>query len=253
MSQFDETEVEDTQHQEFDLNNAEFLAQLKEIVPDIDPDEIPRNSRPAPVPDGVYWVRLRLRGDKKEPVYFKNPRIDPDTGKAVADSVVAILTPRVLNHETGQEMGFLKDWYASSATPKVPPGAPPRGSAITAICKMAGKPIRRGADIVEIMEHVQQVFAEAGEGGVDVLVKTQWVKSVPKVQDIGGQLEYVFKANGQKDYEETRGEQKIKDLMAKAGVPEDMAHIWIEPKTGEERTVQAQVQQMEDPAKYERR
>ncbi len=251
MSQFVDDEVE-APEMEFDINNPEFLAQLGEIVPDIDPDDIPRQSRPAPIQDGVHWVRVRLRGDKKEPVYFKNPRRDQDTGKYIADSVVAILTPRVVNAETGQEMGFLKDWYVSSATPKVPPGSPPKGSAITAICKMAGKPVRRGASIAEIKAHVEQVFAEAGEEGILVLVKTQWVKSVPKAQDINGATMYVFKEGTSfKEYDEVKGEKKIKELAAKQGISEDQAHIWYDPVSGEERTVQSQVQSIEDPARYQ--
>lgn len=250
MSQYVDDEVEAPQ--EFDLNDPTFLAQLGEIIPDIDPDDIPRQSRPAPIPDGVHWVKVRLRGDKKEPVYFKNLRRDQDTGRPIADSVVAILTPRAINAETGQELGFLKDWYASSATPKVAPGQPPKGSALTAICKMAGKPIKRGASITEIKAHVEQVFAEAGEDGILVLVKTQWVRSVPKAQDVGGKPEYLFKeGTSLKDYDEVKGMKKILELAAKQGITEDLAHLWYDPVTGEERAVQAQIQSIEDPARYQ--
>lgn len=249
MSQFaDETDVEMPQ-QTFDINDPTFLAQLGEIVPDIDPDDIPKQSRPAPVSDGVYWLKVRLRADKQDPVYYKNPRIDPETGKATADSVVAILTPRVYDPETGKEGGFLKDWYASSATPQVPPGAPPKGSALTAICKLAGKPIKRGADLVQIHAHVKQLFAEAGEEGITVLAKTQWIKSVPQAQEINGVVTYVFKDN-RKQYDEVRGEKKIREMAAKAGVPDELAHLWYDPVTNEERTVQAQVQGIEDHARY---
>src|SRR5689334_7397450 len=203
MSQFADDDVEGMEHTNtFDINDPTFLAGLGEIVPDIDPDDIPRQSRPAPVSDGVYWLKVRLRGDKQDPVYFKNPRIDPETGKPMADSVVAILTPRVFDPESGKEGGFLKDWYASSATPQVPPGAPPKGSALTAICKMAGKPIQRGWDIVKIRDHVIQLFAEAGEEGITVLAKTQWIMSIPKAQDINGVVTYVYKTVGGKQVKE---------------------------------------------------
>jgi hypothetical protein len=249
MSQFADDEADGGQPT-FDINDPTFLAGLEEIVPDIDPDAIQTQQRPAPVADGVHWLKLRLRGDKNEPVYFKNARIDPITGRPTADSVVAICTPRVVNQETGQEGGFLKDWYASSATPQVQPGAPPKGSALTSICKMAGKPIRRGATLPEIKAHVEQIFAEAGEEGILVLAKTQWVKSVPQAQEIDGLVTYVFKEN-RKQYDEVKGMKKILSLAAKQGIPEDLAHIWYDPVTNEERTVQAQVQGLEDPARYQ--
>ena len=250
MSQYVD-EVEEPQIPEFDLNDPTSLAELQEIVPDIDPDDIPKQSRPAPPPDGVHWVKVRLRGDKAEPVYYKNLRRDPDTGKIICDSVVAILTVRVVDGQTGAEGGFLKDWYASTTTPKVAPGQPPKGAALTAICKMAGKPIRLGASLPEIKAHVERVFAEAGEEGILVLVKTQWVKSVPKAQDVGGIVTYVFKPDGKKEYDEVKGMKKILELAAKQGIPEDMAHLWSDPVTGDERTVTSQVQQIEDPAKYQ--
>lgn len=253
MSQYDDSDVEQQNPTTFDINDPKFIAQMNETVPDIDPDNIPRQSRPAPVSDGVYWLRVRLRGDKKDPVYYKNLRMDPETGKPTADSVVAILTPRVFDPETGKESGFLKDWYASSATPQVPAGAPPKGATLTAICKMAGKPIRRGAGNAEIKAHVEQVFAEAGEDGILVLARTQWVKSVPKAQDVDGLVTYVFKTVGDKqfkEYDEIKGEKRIKESAAKQGITEDLAHLWYDPVTGEERTVQAQVQTIEDPARY---
>lgn len=255
MSQFADDEVEGTEPATFDLNDPTFIASLNEIVPDIDPDDIPKQSRPAPVSDGVYWLRVRLSDQASViqkhggPVYYKNLRKDPETGKPIADSVVAVLMPRVFDPETGKESGFLKDWYASSATPQVAPGAPPKGSALTAICKMAGKPVRRGAGMEEIKTHVEQVFAEAGEEGITVLAKTQWVKSVPKAQEINGVVTYVFKDN-RKEYDEVKGEKRIKELAAKRGIPEDLAHLWYDPVTNEERTVQSQVQGIEDPARY---
>jgi hypothetical protein len=254
MSQFADDDVEVTNEYVFNINDPTFIAKMNENPPDIDPDDIPKQSRPAPVSDGVYWIKVRLRGDKKDPVYYKNLRMDPNTGNPIADSVVAILTPRVFDPETGQEKGFLKDWYASSATPQVAPGAPPKGSALTAICKLAGKPIRRGAGNAEIKAHVEQLFAEAGEDGILVLAKTQWIKSMPKAQEENGIVSYVFKDVGGKQFKEyepeIRGEKKIKELAAKQGTPEDLAHIWLDPVTGEERTVQAQVQSIEDPARY---
>jgi hypothetical protein len=255
MSQYVDEGEETQSVPTFDINDPESLAQLQEIVPDIDPDDIPKQTRPAPPPDGVHWVKVRLRGDKSEPVYYKNLRVDPDTGKLTCDSVIAILTVRVVDGQTGAELGFLKDWYASTTTPKVSPGQPPKGAALTAICKMAGKPIRLGASLPEIKAHVERVFAEAGEEGILVLVKTQWLKSVPKAKDENGLVTYVYKDVGGKqvkDYEpEIKGMKKILELAAKQGIPEDMAHLWYDPVTGDERTVQAQVQSIEDPAKYQ--
>lgn len=251
MSQYVD-EVEDgNQPEYFDINDPSSLAQLQEIVPDIDPDDIPKQTRPAPPPDGVHWVKVRLRGDKDEPVYYKNLRRDPDTGKITCDSIVAVLTVRIVDSQTGTELGFLKDWYASTTTPKVAPGSPPKGAALTAVCKMAGKPIRLGASLPEIKAHVERVFAEAGEEGILVLVKTQWVKSVPKTVDVGGLPAYAFTPDGKKEYVETKGMKKILEQATRLGIPEEMAHLWSDPVTGEERTVNSQVQSIEDPAKYQ--
>ena len=248
MSQYaDDEEVPQT----FDINDPSFLADLGEIRPDIDPDAVPIQTRPAPIADGVHWIKVRLRADKEAPVYFKNPRRDPDTGRYTADSVVAVLTPRIVD-ENGTEKGFLKDWYASTATPKVQPGAPPKPSALTYICKSFGKPIQRGWDLAKIKTHVESVFAEAGEEGIMLLVRTQWVKSVARAQDINGLITYVYKADGRtKEYDEVRGMNKILELAARQGIPEDQDHIWYDPVSGEERTVSSQVQRIEDPAKYQ--
>lgn len=260
MSQFSEEIEENSQPSVIDLTDPAFL----EFIPSIDPDDIPRQLRPAPPPDGIYWVKVRLNGSRPDPVYFKDLKKDPDTGKFIDGKVIASLTVRIVDQETGFEGAFLKDWYASTTTPKVAPGAPPKGSAITAICKMAGKPVHRGASLVEIKDHVEKVFAEAGDDGIMVLVKTQWVRSVPKAREMvdlngnpTGVMTYVYKTgteNGPrpiKEYDEIKGMKRIIELAARQGISEDQAHIWVDPVSGDERTISAQVQSIEDPSRYE--
>jgi hypothetical protein len=241
---------------EWDINDPN----LASASVDINTEEVPVQLRPAPPPDGYHWVRFRPGNRKDKPfVYIKGTK-GPD-GKISSDGkVVAMLDGRVFNQETGQEGAFLKTWWPTTQVFK---GS--NGSQLTAIYFLAkGEPIKslvpgRSVSLVDIRNAIETLFAEAGEEGILLFVKTRWIKSVPKTQDVldseghpTGLLTYVNKPGTEdRDYEpEIKGEAKIKKLMALQGVTEERAHIWYEPVTGEERTVQAEVQSLEDPSKF---
>lgn len=239
---------------EWDINNPD-MALVNDFAPPINTDEMPPAMvRSAPPSDGVHWVRVWLDESKKGgAVYFKDLKKDPHTGKLVDGKVVAALRPRLVN-EDGSLGGIydIKTWYASTTTPKPVPGMPPKGSALTAVCKMADKPVKMRASLGEIKDHVEQLFADAGDDGILVLVKTQWVKSIPKTVEVNGITTYATKEGTEfKDYLEIKGEKKIRSDAAKAGIADELAHIWLDPVSGDERTVTAVIQSIEDPAKYE--
>lgn len=222
---------------EFDLSDPS----LSEYSPEIDTENVPRQLRPAPPPDGIHPVRARLGNREGGPVYIKGSKVN---GRIVDGKVVAFIDCRILNRQTGDEGAFLKTWYPTSQVFK---GA--TGSQLTAICYLAGDPVKAGASLIDIKNHVERVFAEAGELGVELWVKTRWVKSVPKVDENGI---YVYKEGTEfKEYDEVKGEAKIKKLAALQGVPDERAHLFQEPVTGEERSVSAEVQSLEDPSLFE--
>lgn len=245
--------VEETQEQleviEFDLSDPS----LATYSPDIDVEDIPKQRRPAPPPDGYHFVKARLGNREGGPVYIKGSK-GPD-GKIVDGRVVAFVDCRIYNRETGEEGAFLNTWYPTSSVMKGQ-----KGSQLTAICYLAGKPVKSGASLIAIKNHVEQVFAEAGEDGIILFVKTRWVKSLPKVEEMvdsagnpTGLYAYVYKEGTEfKEYEpKIYGESKIKKLMALQGVDESLAHLWMDPVTGDEKSVGAEVASLEDPTKFE--
>lgn len=241
MSEYD-NEVED-----FDINDPSF-ADLEGYVPDIDTTDVPKQSRPAPPSDGYHWVRARLANRDGGPVYIKGTRTTD--GRVVDGKVIAAIDCHILNKETGNEGSFLKTLYASTMVFKGQ-----RGSQLTAICYLAGRPVKAGSSLVAIKNHVEQIFAEAGDEGIELLVKTRWIKSVPQVSELknpdgsGTEIfQYVLDGAGNKIYDEMKGEKRIKAAMLKLGVPEEQAHLYRDPVADEERSVQAEVQAIEDPS-----
>lgn len=240
--------------QEWDINDPSLAG----VNFEGDTEEVPVQLRPAPPPDGHYWAKFRL-GNKKDgsPVYIKG--IKGPGGQITEAKVVAILEGKIYDPETGQEGAFLKTWWPTTQIFK---GS--KGSQITAICFLAGKPVKSskpgGPTLSEIKAHFEQLFAEAGEEGVLLFVKIRWIKSVPKFTEIldsegnpTGLYGYAYKPGSttDKEYEpEIKGEAKIKKLMALQGVPEERAHLWTDIVTGEERAVQAEVWSLEDPSKF---
>lgn len=243
-----EGQGENFENVEFDINDPA----LATWSPNVDPEEIPKQLRPAPPPDGIHWAKLRLNPNREGgAVYIKGSKVN---GRIVDGKVIVAIDARVYNRETGEEGAFLKNWYATTQVFK---GA--KGSQVTAICYLAGYPVKAGASLLDIKNHVEKVFAEAGEGGVLLPVKTRWDMSVPKTQpalDSEGQptglLTYVYKEGTDiKEYDTVKGEAKIKKLAALRGIPEERAHLFQEPVTGEERSAQAEIQNVEDPSLFE--
>lgn len=226
---------------EFDLSDPA----LAEFSPEIDVEEVPKQTRPAPPPDGFHWVKARLSTTREGgSVYIKGSKVN---GRIVDGKVIAVVDTKIYNRETGEEGAFLKTWYPTSVVMK---GA--KGSQLTAIAYLTGKPVKGGASLIDIKNHLDEVFAEAGEEGILLFVKTRWVKSVPKTQDINGLTTYVLKEGTDfKEYDEVKGEAKIKKLAALQGVAEERAHLFLEPVTGDERSAQAEVASLEDPANFE--
>lgn len=244
---------------EWDLNDPA----LASYAPDINTEEVPESLKMAPVADGLHYVKARLANRSTGPsVYVKGKKA---AGQPVDLKVVAAVDCRVLNKETGQELGFLKTWYPTSQVFK---GS--TGSQLTAIYFLTtGKPIpasdpKIGVTVADIRNAVEKIFVEAGEEGLTFLVQTRWNKSTPKVQEMlnddgssTGVFTYVYKEGTEhldkpiKEYDEIKGQKKIIAIAALQGIPADRAHIFTDPITGEERTVQVEVVTLKDHSKYE--
>jgi len=248
MAEYLDEEGQDVETQDFDINDPDF-ANLENFAPEIDTEDVPKQIRPAPPADGYHWVNARLANKDGGAVYIKGTK--GPGGKVIDGKVVAAIDCRVWDEEKGEEGAFLKTLYATTLVFK---GA--KGSQLTAICYLAGKPVKAGAGLGQIRDHVLQLFAEAGEEGIRLLVRTRWIKSVPKVTELmnpdgsaTGVFQYVFKEGTEiKDYLETKGEQRIKRAAQLVGIPEEQAHLFKEPVTGEDRYVQAEVAEIADPS-----
>lgn len=195
---------------DFDLTDEATLAALAEYVPEINMDAAPEAPlAPAPPSDGVW--QIKMRPDTKRQggaVYYKDIQKDPRTGKIVGGKVIASLAPRIYDAENNKEGQFLKNFYATS----VAFGAD-KGSSITFICKQAGSRLTDRAPITEIKSTAEEVFALNATDGIVLWARTEWIKSAPRVVEIGeGVYAYEFDEKGMKIYDEVRGEAKIKAL-----------------------------------------
>lgn len=223
---------------EFDLNDPTLTLDLPE---DFDPEGELKDSRPMPPPDGPNPVVLKLDEDYdgKPAVYFSTKN-----GK---NKIVARFRAQVVKDD-GEPGQFLKDYYA---TTMVFQGQ--TTSALAALCHLAGRPLR-AVSPKEVIQHVYETFRPLGEtGGLRVTAKTKWVKSTPALDpDTGAAIP------GQ--YDEVKGQKRITDsavqlaqhLALVAGLDEDAVakkvaeamaapHVYIDPVSGEERTVRAEV------------
>lgn len=254
------------QVEDFNINDPA----LDTFVPDLNPEALPEQLRPAPIDDGVHW--LIVKADSKRqggPIYFKDV-VKNKKGEIVDGKVVAALEVRV-EKEDGTPGGYLKTFYASTT-----PQGRNRGSSLTYILAQAKDPVRGGSGIKAIYQHAERVLAENAEKGIRILAKTRWVKSVPQTEDSTGTPLYVF-VNNQKVYTEVKGQEKIIELAIRqateeaayftpaegetaeefqlrkedhiAGAP-SRAHIWYDVVSGDERTVSAEIQSLENPAMY---
>lgn len=244
-------EVVNQSSDEYDINDPA----LATYAMDIDTESVPQQVRLAPPPDGVHLVRFRLGNREAGPVYHKVTK--SSDGSIVDVKVIALLSGRVINRETGEEGPFIKDWYP---TTQVFRGS--KGSQITAVYYLTtGKPIpasnpKIGVTPSDIKTAIETLFAEREY--VDLYVKTRWIKSVPQTYeavDAGGHATgiyyYVEDENGHRVYDETKGEKKIKALMLAQGVEVERAHLWYDPVAEETRSVNAEVASLEDSSKFE--
>jgi hypothetical protein len=242
----EELESEELKFEEFDINDPA----LGKVAPEVDTEAIPKQHRMAPPPDGYHWVNARLANREGKPsVYVKGKRT-PD-GKILDGKVVAAIDCRIYDEEAEQEMGFLRTWYPTTQV-----FAGQTGSLLTALCKLGGKPIKAGSSFDTIVKTVNELFEEKGDAGVRLLVKTRWIKSVPRAEEMKnpdgsptGIFTYVLKpGTTEKIYDELKGEKRIKAQAALQGVDEAQAHLFLDPVTGEERSAMAEVSSLEDPA-----
>lgn len=250
--------------EDFDYNDPA----LDGYAPDVDPNALPEQLRPAPVDDGIHWLVVRPNGRRKGgPVYYKDI-VKNSKGEIVDGKVIVALSVRVLN-EDGTEGPFVKDYYASST----PQGAK-KGSSLTYILAQARSPITGGSSLRRIKEHTEMVLAENAEKGIRILAETRWVRSVPQANEEGA---YLLDGNGNKVYSEVKGQEKIvalevekskqEVLYFEAGEDEtaedfeyrkqqhidtapSRAHIWYDPVSGDERSCSAEIQSLKDPALY---
>lgn len=210
------------EEQEFELNDPRLLADVPDgQSADAEYEQI----QPAPPAEGPHWVWLTLREPKedKPSVYVK--------GVPGNTKVLARLVPRV-ETEDGNPGAFAKDYY-----PSTKPGRGETLGQLYYICQLAGKPVPPGSNNQQIINHVQQVFAAAGENGVRVPAKIVWVRSEMQLDEDGMP---VIDAAGRKVYTEIRGEKLIRSLAAAQDIPEDMQHTYVDA-AGETRTVQVQI------------
>jgi hypothetical protein len=208
----------------FDLTDEATLAALEEYVPDINMDAAPEAPQaPAPPPDGVYQIKVRPNRKRPDgPVYYKDLKKDPRSGKIVDGKVIAALVARTFDPNANKEGVFLKDYYASSVA-----FGPDRGSSITFICKQAGSKIDDRAPIAKIKDTIEEVLALNEEDGVALWARLRWIKSAPRVVEIAeGVYTYEFDERGNKIYNEVKGEAKIKALAVEEAKREVL--VWFE-------------------------
>lgn len=130
-----------------------------------DPNGSAEQVAPPPPADGEYTVNLRLReSDQKPGVYIKDRGLP-------TQKIVASISPRYIR-EDGTLGAYLKDFYP---TTMVFQGQ--TASQIAFLANLAGNPLQRGMTIDQVVDHVQRIFDEAGEGGITVRARTRWIKS----------------------------------------------------------------------------
>lgn len=210
----------------------------------------PTVSVPAPPSDGPYWVALMMRPaqEGRENVYVK-----PTQNGA---KILARFSPRYLR-EDGTLGGYLRDFYPSNEMRQ--------GQTVSDlgyVARMAGVQVPRG-NFGQLLQFYKELFAglENEQGSyIAVPALTQWLKSTPKVDENG---EVVRDAEGRVEYDEIRGERKIRAAAIAAAQTEAsrlgldgdafdrfvasagaMAHVFVNPVTGEQAQVRAQISRL---------
>lgn len=230
---------------EFDLNDPALMSDAPDFG---DPEGSAEQIAAPPPSDGVHEVALFLRESEDKPgVYVKGT---PGDAK-----LVAAVSPRFVR-EDGTLGAYLKDFYP---TTMVFQGQ--TASQIAFLCRLAGEPLQRGMSYEDIKAHIYKLFAEAGEEGIRVKAKTQWIKSTQRVDENGIPVTDTF--SGKAVYDEVKGEGRIKaaaaqaaksealeqgfdmdEALGAAALAEARAHIYIDPVSGDERTVRAEIRSL---------
>lgn len=228
------------QGNEFDLNDPNLVLDLPE---DYDPEGELVGGIPQPPADGVNKVALVLAEDteNKEAVRFSKGKI------------VATFRVRAVK-EDGELGAYLKDYYPTS---QVFNGQ--KTSALANLCKLAGDPVR-ATHPKDYIAHIRGLFSP--EKPFVCSAKTQWVKSVPEVVvgEDGSLSQAIDLATGFKSYVETKGQAKIAAQAIHAAqykaqeegldqegtdalvlYAQQHPHVYLDPLSGEERSVRAEV------------
>lgn len=233
-------------YEEFDLNSMDLLDLP---CPDEGQGE-PAASVPAPPSDGVYWAGLGMRPaqEGRENVYVKAM----ETGA----KILARFTPRFLR-EDGTLGAYMKDFYPSNQMRE--------GQSVSDlgyIARLAGVSVPRG-NFGQLLQFYKDLFAslESEPGSyIAVPVVSEWIKSTPRVDENG---EVVRGADGRVEYDEIRGERRIKAAAVATAQMEASrlnlsgdafdryvaqaaatAHLYTNPVTGEQNQVRAQVRRL---------
>lgn len=250
--------------EDFDINNPS----VGDYVPDYNSDEAPELVLPAPPPEGYHYVILSLNTAKSEPIYIKS--LYNDNGDKIGEKVLANLTVRYLNPETGEPGQYLNRYYPSSV-----PIGPKKGAQLPYLCFLAGKKMPTGLKTSLIKAHVEQVFEEADNNQLVVLVKTRWIMSIPMVDKETGipvyQGEYIKN-------QDIKGEAIIKARALEAAklevetfvireeeTPDEFAarkmkfiedspltaHIFLDPVAGVKKSASSEIIELADPKDFQ--
>jgi len=220
----------------FDMNDPNLTLEVPE---DYNPEGELGGGIPQPPADGVNKVALFLGEDTES-----KPAVRFSKGKIVATFRVRAVK------EDGELGAYLKDYYPTS---QVFEGQ--HTSALANLCRLAGRPVTT-TNVNAFIQHVYDTFS--GDEGTIFSAKTQWVKSAPAINPETGEQQ--IGADGYKVYNEIKGQAKIAaaaiaavqqqaategwsddDLNAGLDYARKNPHLYIDPISGEEKSVRAEV------------
>lgn len=222
---------------EFDINDPTLEL---EVPADYNPEDELGGGIPQPPADGVNRVALFLAEDTET-----KPAVRFSKGKIVATFRVRAVK------EDGELGAYLKDYYPTS---QVFEGQ--HTSALANLCRLAGKPVTT-TNVQAFINHINSVFST--EEPFICSAKTQWVKSTPSLDPETGEHR-IDPVNGYKMYDEVKGQAKIKaaavtavqqqaaaegwsdeELEAGISYATTNPHLYIDPISGDEKSVRAEV------------
>jgi hypothetical protein len=264
-----EDDLESVDLDEFDINDPDLKGLNTGVT---DPTTAPSMPKFRPVDEGYYF--LKVRPDTKKTggyVYFKDVARHKVTKKIVQATIVVSLIARIYDRDKDKEGSYLgKNLYLSSK--KVGTSS----SLAHALYQITGE--IPPTDFVELYRLTQQIFAENEVDGVTMFGKVRWVRSEAATTEMNGLVTYKFNAEGRKEYKKAiTGQERITKLavmeakqevdhwtIKEGETPEafqtrkeeyvasapDRAHIFIDPVSNEELSVQLEVEKLEDPEKF---